>query len=260
MDPVLAEVKQVENENGKFTYLKLPERPEGVPDKFWNPENGLNLTALNTGYTKLETGRSQFQDEIRRNLQQEFDGKLPKPPEQYVVPQLALDGAPDGFQFNAESDPLVTVLKQAGKQGNLTQEGFSALVNARAQAAAQEYKALGEQAVKLLGENASDRIGRVRARLSEVLGKEQGEVLAAAISHPGAVLAIEKLVGGGTPGAGGSGFSSALTEEQLRSKMNDPRYYDPVKRDAAYCREIQQGFDKLYEGQKHDGQPHFTSR
>ena len=37
-----------------------------------------------------------------------------------------------------------------------------------------------------------------------------------------------------------------ITEADLRSKMQDPRYWNPSKRDPAFVKEIEDGFSKLY--------------
>lgn len=255
------ELKQVENENGKFTYVRLPERPADVPEKFWHPENGLNLTALNSGYQKLESGRAQWQEETRRNLESEIKGQLPKPPDTYSTDGITVDDAPEGFAFDPAQDPVVALLAEAGKEAGLTQDGFATLAKRRAAAAAAQFKQTGAQVREVLGENYQERINRVQGRLKDALGDELGSVVAASVNDPRAVAALEKLVGGnGAPGPGDGGTSPELTEAKLKGMMNDPRYYDPRYRDPAYVAEVEAGFKKLYEGQQHDGEPRWTSR
>ena len=38
----------------------------------------------------------------------------------------------------------------------------------------------------------------------------------------------------------------ALDEDAVRAKMKDPRYWNPAKRDAAYVKEVDEAFSKLY--------------
>jgi hypothetical protein len=255
-----AEIRQIENENGKFTYLKLPERPAEIPEKFWNADNGLNLTALATGYGKLESGRAQYQDEVRNNLKAEFEAKLPKPPEVYKVARPTLEDAPAGFAFDAETDSFVSTLVAAGKDAGLTQEALDKLVTTRAKKAAEDFRTLGTQTREVLGEDYQQRISTVQSRLKDALGDEMASAISAAVSHPQAVVALEKLVGGsGAPGPGGYSGSEQLTEAKLKQMMNDPRYYDNYRRDPEYVKKVQQGFEQLYAGQKHDGEPRFTT-
>lgn len=258
-EPVQAEVHEVSNENGAFTYVKLPERPESIPEKFWHPEHGLNLTGLNNGYTKLESTRAQYQDEIKRNLEQEFNQKLPKAPEQYQVNPPKLEDAPESFTFDAEADPVVSTLMKAGKDASLPQDAFDKIVEARATDALAEFKQLGQRTREVLGDSYAERINRVSGKLKELLGDDGMAAIASAVSEPAAVVALEKLVGGNAaPGPGGGTHSPALTEQDLRTMMRDPRYSDPYQRDPAYVKKIEDGFKQLYGEQQVDGNQRFT--
>jgi len=44
--------------------------------------------------------------------------------------------------------------------------------------------------------------------------------------------------------------AQGLTPQRLREMMRDPRYHDPSQRDEEYVRQVQQGFDALYPGEK----------
>ena len=256
-EPVAAEIREVANDNGTFTYVKMSAKPEGVPDKFWNAEHGLNLTALNKGYTTLESSRAQFVEETRANLTAEL---APKVPATYEIKPPTVEGAPDGWNFNADEDPVVTALKALGPEINLTQESFDKLLAKRAGTAVDEYKTLGRRTRETLGENYAERINRVSAKLKEVLGENEAGAIAAAVSDPLAVIALEKLVGGnGLPTAGGAAPATGLTEEKLRVMMRDPRYHDPMKREPAFVREIEEGFRHLYGDAKTDGNIRWTS-
>ncbi|MBA4357966.1 MAG: hypothetical protein C0405_09610, partial [Desulfovibrio sp.] len=48
----------------------------------------------------------------------------------------------------------------------------------------------------------------------------------------------------------GAGSAAGLTPQRLREMMRDPRYFDPSRRDADFVRQVQQGFDSLYPGEK----------
>jgi hypothetical protein len=47
-----------------------------------------------------------------------------------------------------------------------------------------------------------------------------------------------------------AGPAQVLTPQRLREMMRDPRYYDPSRRDPDYVRQVQQGFESLYPGEK----------
>lgn len=46
------------------------------------------------------------------------------------------------------------------------------------------------------------------------------------------------------------GASASLNPQRLREMMRDPRYFDPSRRDAEFVRQVQQGFEALYPGER----------
>ena len=42
--------------------------------------------------------------------------------------------------------------------------------------------------------------------------------------------------------------SLQVSEDQLRSMMNDDRYHNPAKRDPNFVRQVEEGFKKIYGG------------
>ncbi|BCS89091.1 hypothetical protein [Pseudodesulfovibrio sediminis] len=49
--------------------------------------------------------------------------------------------------------------------------------------------------------------------------------------------------------SGAAGWGEDMTIEQLREMMRDPRYHDPSRRDAAFVKKVDQGFELLYPGE-----------
>lgn len=256
-----AELHNVKNENGEFTYVKLPERPAEIPEKFWSSDHGVNLTALNKGYLNLESGRMRFEDETRTRLKTEIESGLPKPPESYAVKPPELENAPAGFNWKPDDDPVVKTAVETGRDLGLTQEALDKLVARRGQDALAHFTELGKTTREVLGDNAVERIERLNRRLKEQLGDEGATAIAAVVGDPHAVVHLEKLLGGnGTPGAGGgAGGPEPLTEAEVKSWMADPRYWHPQQRDPRWVKKIEDGWKTLYADQKHDGAPRFTS-
>lgn len=52
---------------------------------------------------------------------------------------------------------------------------------------------------------------------------------------------------------GGGSPSPELTREKLEQMMRDPRYHDPLQRDADWVRSIEEGFRRLYPGSHQPG-------
>jgi hypothetical protein len=256
-----AELHNVKNENGEFTYVKLPERPADVPEKFWSADHGVNLTALNKGYLNLESSRARFEEETRTRLKNEALSGLPKPPEKYEVAPPKLENAPTSFEYKPDEDPMVKTLMDAGKDIGLTQEAMNKLVERRAQQELEQFQSLGRSTREVLGENAKDRIDKLSRKLTEQLGEAEFNAISAAVSDPHAVVALEKLIGTTTaaPRAGdGAGGNEKLTEADVKSWMADPRYWDPQRRDPRWVKKIEDGWKTLYADEKHDGTPRFT--
>ena len=40
--------------------------------------------------------------------------------------------------------------------------------------------------------------------------------------------------------------SEQVSQEELASMMDDPRYIDPMRRDPSYVKRVEAGFEKLY--------------
>jgi hypothetical protein len=48
-------------------------------------------------------------------------------------------------------------------------------------------------------------------------------------------------------GPSGDSIPAAQTnEKELKQMMLDPRYHDPVRRDPAFIKQVEEGFKKLY--------------
>lgn len=47
-----------------------------------------------------------------------------------------------------------------------------------------------------------------------------------------------------------AGPAQVLSPQRLREMMRDPRYFDPSRRDAEFVRQVREGFEALYPGEK----------
>lgn len=47
-----------------------------------------------------------------------------------------------------------------------------------------------------------------------------------------------------------AGPAQAMSPQRLREMMRDPRYFDPSRRDAEFVRQVREGFEALYPGEK----------
>lgn len=242
---------------GQQQQQQAPARPDWLPEKFWQADKGApNVEGLAKSYGELERGRGKVKDTVRAEVMTEFFGQRPEKPEAYALtaPEGAegvviLDKAPGEdfqpqpgttyFQLREDSKAL-PLLRQiaydhgvpAGKVQELMAE-VAREMGQRIPTDADQQQSRGEFFRSIGGEHGERRVQHTWGNLKSLLG-EDALSLDAVVGDPKAFLALEKLVAraGGSrfapPAAGGN--TGPITEAELRSMQNDPKYLagDPV--------------------------------
>ena len=206
--------------------------PEGVPEKFWDPEKGaLRSDALVKSYRELE-----------RKLG--------------AAPQNDIPDSPEGYQVDAPND-LITA--DADVNARLHAAGFTS------QQAQLVYDLAAEKLVPMVTEIAAVfEAEREIERLSEAFGgedrwREASRQIAAwgrahlpqpvfdalATTHDG-VMAIHSMMTKEEPNLVRTGATSdsILSESSLKEMMRDPRYWRD--HEPEYVRRVQDGFRRLF--------------
>lgn len=183
------------------------------------------------------------------------DENLPKAPDEYDF----ASAMPDGLSADdLDTDhPQLQALVEFSKESGLSQDQFGKLLGMGIELMGQEPSL--EDRVAELGDGFKDRASKVvtaaRNALAEATpnGPEKTKALAdfdaltMDIKDPQAYLAFERLVTMATgskamPGAGDPP-TPKITEAQIKSKMNDPRYWRD--RDPALHAEVASDWQKL---------------
>lgn len=233
----------------------VPERPPELPEKFWNPETGeIRVPELTRSYVELEKWRSQGVDALKPVVEEELKAKLregaPETPDAYELPTREELKLPEGLDFDP-NNPTVGKFRELAHKYGVSKEDFKAIMADYAAEVVGSYDPQAELAK--LGDTAQARISAVQSVLKAKLGDEGLEALKPAIVDAQSFTALEKLLsetgtlkpaeGGGAPGTAGG-----ETLADIEKLMNDPRYYDPVKRDISYIEDVQARLRKLQPG------------
>lgn len=224
-------------------------KPEFVQDKFWDAERKeVNLENLASSYNALEkklgSRTEDLSKQIRTDLEQE---KLGKTPEEYKVnlPEL-----PENVDVTVSDDmELVQWWKDTAKQNGLSQEQFDQGVNAFVNNAVATLPDVNAEMEKL-GDNAKERIEASELWSKKNLSPESYSTFSSLAATAEGVKVIEeimKLTKDSPIPTTPTQVSVTPNEDDLKSMLQDPRYWDSSKRDPAYVKRVTELYEKAYQ-------------
>ena len=220
--------------------------PEYVPEKFWDKDkNELNVEELGMSYKALEKKLGQRTDVLYKELEEDYAKRMSaKAPEEYVIPEFEL---PEGVNVDINTEePMLQWWADTARKAGLSQEQFAEGIE---QFVNNEIAGLPDiQAEKeLLGDNAEQRIESANLWAKKNLTPDSYDAISQFAARADGVKVIEELMN--------------LTKEapipqhetqidvkpslaDIRSMMNDPRYYEDGRKDPAYIEKVTQLFNK----------------
>ncbi len=224
-------------------------KPEFVQDKFWDAERKeVNLENLASSYNALEkklgSRTEDLSKQIRTDLEQE---KLGKTPEEYKVnlPEL-----PENVDVTVSDDmELVQWWKDTAKQNGLSQEQFDQGVNAFVNNAVATLPDVNAEMEKL-GDNAKERIEASELWSKKNLSPESYSTFSSLAATAEGVKVIEeimKLTKDSPIPTTPTQVSVTPNEDDLKSMLQDPRYWDSSKRDPSYVKRVTELYEKAYQ-------------
>lgn len=229
-------------EGGEGDAPKVSDRPEYVPDKFWDAEKGeMRVEDVFKSYSELEKKLTEA-------------GKQNQAPEEYEV--KVPEKYADTLEI-PEDDAMMNAYKSFAKDRGFTQKQFDD--NLEFFVDFMNSKAVEEQEAELeeLGgkEKATEQIKKVRLFLKSRLSPESYNTLVATSTTAAQIKALDELrklasVQSAPPDDPASDVSDNLTEQDLRALMKKPEYHDPSKRDHNLVKKVEDGFKKLYGNNK----------
>ena len=224
-------------------------KPEFVQDKFWDTERKeVNLENLASSYNALEkklgSRTEDLSKQIRTDIEQE---KLTKTPEEYKVnlPEL-----PENVDVTVSDDmELVQWWKDTAKQNGLSQEQFDQGVNAFVNNAVATLPDVNAEMEKL-GDNAKERIEASELWSKKNLSPDSYSTFSSLAATAEGVKVIEeimKLTKDSPIPTTPTQVSVTPNEDDLKSMLQDPRYWDSSKRDPAYVKRVTELYEKAYQ-------------
>ena len=224
-------------------------KPEYVQDKFWNTDTKeVNLENLASSYNALEkklgSRTEDLSKQIRTDIEQE---KLTKTPEEYKVnlPEL-----PENVDVTVSDDmELVQWWKDTAKQNGLSQEQFDQGVNAFVNNAVATLPDVNAEMEKL-GDNAKERIEASELWSKKNLSPDSYSTFSSLAATAEGVKVIEeimKLTKDSPIPTTPTQVSVTPNEDDLKSMLQDPRYWDSSKRDPSYVKRVTELYEKAYQ-------------
>jgi hypothetical protein len=216
------------------------ERPEYLPEKFWDAETGTIRTEdLAKSYAELEKGRAEPPAPADAEAKPDDEGKAPKPD---------ADASFDDMRTAAEAEFSANGELSEGTYEALEKRGFSKAMVDQYIAGAQATAAASEEATFAAAGTSREEYGKaVEWAASNLTPAEINQFNAALATPEAASFAVKGLVSrysaeaditptttvGGGAGTGAAHFRSSA--EMVRA-MSDVRY----KTDSAYRAEVAQ--------------------
>lgn len=223
-----------------------PERPDYIPEKFWDAEAGApNIENLAKSYIKLESTRGD-PDKLREEWEGERLKARPESADKYELPE---HDALDAEQLAAS--PVVSLFREIAFEQGMDNEAFQKTISNYADSQIAQIEARLDEEKKALGENADVRLEAVTLWAEKNFKEDELSAIQQVATTAAGVRALEKLMGKGREGGpsldeGEPLSGDDMTEEQARSLMQDPRYWDNKRRDPEIVKKVQDFFQKKY--------------
>ena len=211
-------------------------RPEWLPEKFKTPED------LVTSYSNLESRMGKGEEDIRASIMEEIEGEAfanrPETSGDYALPE--------GTEEIAEElakDPNVEWWSNFAWENGFSQAEFEEGL----QRMIPQGPDLEAEAAKL-GDNSSARIEAVSLWAQKNVPEEMSDAVMAMGESAAGVELLEYFMSmnDGVNLSGEGSTAAGLSQDDLRSMMQDPRYWDNTRRDPSFVKQVDEGFSKLY--------------
>tara|TARA_R100001463_G_scaffold75376_1_gene129363 strand:+ start:83 stop:820 length:738 start_codon:yes stop_codon:yes gene_type:complete len=214
-----------------------PTRPEGLPEKFGSWED------MAKSYSELESWKGKKEEDIKANVLQELETEAyanrPASAGDYQIPEILDEG-------EAATNPLLKWWADYSWDNGLSQDEFNEGITKWAEHNTSDEPDL-EEVKKDLGDNANQRVEAVQLFMNKFFPEEMQDAVALLGTSAEGIKALELIQRSMQQAQPNNQATTPAkqTIEDLMSKMKDPRYYDPARRDQAYVQEITNGFKTL---------------
>jgi len=224
------EINHVAHEKEETKTEEKIERPEGLPDKFWDEEKGADLQGLAKAYSELE---------------KKFHNGDHKAPKQYNLSVLG-ENIPEG-------DALLEGYKDWAKENGISQAAFDSLATMFAEEFGyqeQQQRELRDAVHEQLGPNSkeiirSNVLWAESLKTKGVLDDSEHEALNELGATAAGIRAIQKIRERNGEMAKipvNSSVSDLKTKDELQEMVNNPEY----KSNPAYRAKVEKEFERSF--------------
>ncbi len=217
---------------------EAPTRPEWLPEKFKTPEDLVN------SYSSLESKLGTSQEEIKSSLIAELEAEAlqnrPASVGDYTIPEALDEGL-------VNDNELFQWWANHSYENGYSQDEFEAGISKYAEFYEAMQPDLDAEKSKL-GDNADARIQAVDLWANKFFPEELSDAVLTLGQSASGIQALEFLMEKLNTSQinNNSQPAATLSQDELNSMMQDPRYWNPSKRDAGYVKQVQDGFSKIY--------------
>ena len=227
-------------------------KPDYIQDKFWNAETKeVNIENLASSYNSLESKLGSRTEDLSKQIRTDLENeRLSKVPESYKLNVPEMD---ENTKVTISEDmPIVQWWNKTAKEAGLSQEQYDSGVNAFIENAVANLPNLDLERQKL-GDSGKERIEAAELWSKKHLSPEAYEAISSFAATADGVKALEevmKLNKDSSMPTAPTQVDVAASMDDLKSMLNDPRYYDSARRDPAYVRRVTELYEKAYNDKK----------
>lgn len=227
-------------------------KPDFIQDKFWDADrNEPNLEALATSYNSLEKKLGSRTEELSKQIREDYEKeKLASAPQEY---KLEIKDIPENVSIEVADDmPIVQWWKETAKSNGLSQEQFDQGVKMFVDNAIAGLPDPQEEMQKL-GDAAKERIEAAELWSKKNLSPNAYNVISSIAATAEGVEALEEIMklSQNSPIPTTTTVMDVTPDlNDLKSMMNDPRYYDSAKRDPSYVKRVTELYEKAFQNKK----------
>ena len=227
-------------------------KPDYIQDKFWNAETKeVNIENLASSYNSLESKLGSRTEDLSKQIRTDLENeRLSKVPESYKLNVPEMD---QNTKVTISEDmPIVQWWGKTAKEAGLSQEQYDAGVDAFVKNATANLPNPDLERQKL-GDSGKERIEAANMWSKKHLSPDAYNSISSFASTADGVKALEevmKLTKDSSMPTAPTQVDVAASMDDLKSMLNDPRYYDSARRDPAYVRRVTELYEKAYNSKK----------
>ena len=223
-------------------------KPEYVQDKFWDVDRKeVNLENLASSYNALEKKLGSRTEDLSKQIRQDMElERLKNAPEAYKV---NLPEIPENVDVSVSDDmEIVQWWKETAKKNGLSQDQFDEGVSMFINNAVSALPDINAE-MQNLGDNAKERIEAAELWSKKNLSPSAYSTFSSIAATADGVKAIEeimKLTKDSPIPTTPTQVSVTPDLQDLKSMMNDPKYFDSNQRDPSYVKRVTELYEKAY--------------